>query len=152
MVAYPDLSPWPEAERDEAGPLLAVGWLERGHQYRQGAVSEVVIDALVAALVDPWQPYVSPGVHLCSLCRVSSGPRTVDYKGTVVALGQANLFVPGSRCVYVAPSSIIHYIDAHEYAPPDAFCTALLSCPPMRSVAYLRALLQNGARTLIQQR
>jgi hypothetical protein len=46
--------------------------------------------------------------------------------------------------LYAAPSLILHYIDAHEYAPPEAFCEAVLACPPMGSEAYLQAIIRNG--------
>jgi hypothetical protein len=48
------------------------------------------------------------------------------------------------RLLAVAPSLILHSMDAHEYAPPAAFCEAVLACPPMRSMDYLRAILKNG--------
>lgn len=57
-----------------------------------------------------------------------------------ISMGSTNLFVPGAAALYVAPSLILHYMDAHEYAPPAAFCQAVLQCPPMRSMAYLRAI------------
>ncbi len=43
--------------------------------------------------------------------------------------------------VYVAPSTIVHYIDAHGYAPPPAFCHAVFTCPPMRTMEYRHDLL-----------
>lgn len=67
-------------------------------------------------------------------------------QGGAVAIGGANLFVPGDGVIYAAPSTIIHYIDAHRYLPPAAFVAAVHACPPMRSPAYLKALLDNGMR------
>ena len=150
MTYFEDLSSYygdPYASRN----ILAVGWLERGRAYQKGAVEEEVVAALVKLLVDPWQPAVAGGWHACSFCRFSGGPGMLVYKGTKIRMGSANLYVPGDQCVYVTPSLIAHYMDAHEYAPPQPFCQALLACPPMRSMAYFRALLaSNEGRFLVR--
>ena len=57
-----------------------------------------------------------------------------------VALGASNLFVPTSEVLFVAPSLVVHYIDAHQYRPPDSFLDAVDGCAEMRSLEYLRAL------------
>jgi hypothetical protein len=74
----------------------------------------------------------------------------LEHGGLQIAMGANDLYVPGQGVVFVAPSLIAHYIDAHEYAPPAAFQDAVEACPPMRSVAYLRALLKNGPPLLFQ--
>ena len=61
---------------------------------------------------------------------------------------QRYLFVPGETCLYAAPSLVAHYVDAHEYRPPEAFLRAVRACPPMKSMAYLKAIRAFGARTL----
>ena len=57
-----------------------------------------------------------------------------------VTLGRDNVYIPTDGRVFVAPSLVIHYIDAHHYQPPDDFQAAVLNCPEMRSMAYLKAL------------
>jgi hypothetical protein len=42
----------------------------------------------------------------------------------------------------VAPGGILHYVEAHNYLPPEEFRRAVLECPPMTSRAYLAALLR----------
>lgn len=83
-------------------------------------------------LGDPWDPFGPHyrGQHTCELC----GGKW----------SKLNLFVPGTCAVYVAPELILHYIDAHEYAPPEEFCAALLACPEMNSSDYLSALARVG--------
>jgi hypothetical protein len=44
-----------------------------------------------------------------------------------------------------------HYIDAHEYCPPEEFQKAVLACPEMKSLAYMQALLETPARTWLQR-
>jgi hypothetical protein len=50
---------------------------------------------------------------------------------------------------FVCPELVTHYMNAHGYRPPEEFCRAMLACPPMRSMPYLKALLA-GARPLVQ--
>jgi hypothetical protein len=147
MACYEDLSGCPGFGAEHAGKLLAVGWLSPRRDYTRGEVEADFVNRLVDLLVDPWQPAVSPGRHACEFCRLTGGPSMIEYQGKkVLHIGQTNLFVPAEGFLYVAPSSILHYIDAHEYAPPPQFCRAVLDCPPMRSVQYLRAILTNGPR------
>ncbi len=135
-------TPWD----DNTGTIRAVGWLEREHDYSRGDVPREVMRALVPLLVDPWQPAVCAGVHRCSFCRFTGGPGTLRFESTTVAIGSSTLFVPGDGLVYAAPSLLVHYIDAHEYAPPTEFQQAVLNCPPMRSMAYLRAIRERAPR------
>ncbi len=116
--------------------LRAVGWLERGRAFSTGVVDERVFAKLVELLADPWQPMTAMGPHSCDLC---------VYRPD--AIGTANLFVPGDRLVYVCPELIVHYMNCHRYSPPPAFCDAVLACPPMRSMDYLKRLV-TAARPL----
>ena len=64
-------------------------------------------------------------------------------------MGVSNVYVPGNAVIYVAPSLVAHYVDAHEYQPPKEFMEAVLQCPPMRSMEYLRAIKSIGGSALI---
>jgi hypothetical protein len=119
---------------------IAVGWLEPVHAYAQGPVTREFAERLCDLLVDPWQIAVSMGRHACGFCCLTGGPATIHYQGRSVAIGNGEVLVPGESVVFVAPSSIIHYIDAHEYRPPDEFVEAVLRCPAMRSMEYFKQL------------
>lgn len=141
MTHIADLAPCNDLRLDAAKvPVLAVGWLDDAHPYTRGSVDRDDFDTLISLLANPWQPFVSAGRHACPFCRFSGGPARVGE----VTMGSANLFVPAEACVYVAPSLILHYIDAHGYAPPDAFWEAVRACPPMRSMAYLKRVAVLG--------
>jgi hypothetical protein len=72
-------------------------------------------------------------------------PRQIlERFGIEIRFGFSNLFVPAQNCIFVAPSMIAHYIDAHKYDPPAEFWHAVLNCPEMGSDAYKKALLANG--------
>jgi hypothetical protein len=131
--------------------FLAVGWLTRDKPFPTGEVSEEVFEKLCQLLVNPWNPAYPMGLHLCELCRFTGGTGTGQFKGfSVSGTSAASLFVPDDGVIYVSPSSIAHYIDAHAYQSPDEFCQAVLRCPSMRSVEYFKALLANGARELVK--
>jgi hypothetical protein len=144
---YQDLAVW-EALGKPTGSLLAVGWLEENHPYPSGSVDTAFFAALVELLRDPWQPAMFVGRHACELCAFSGGPSVLDYNGVRVELGRANLFVPAQGVAYVSPSLMVHYIDSHAYLPPDEFRAAVLACPPMRSMDYLRAVAALGLNKL----
>src|SRR5580765_7920700 len=100
--------------------LVSVGWLDAAHEYRRGSVPAAFFRALVTLLVEPWQPAALAGHGACEMCRFSGGPGALVFEGTTIGVGTNNLFVPAlDGRVFVAPSMIAHYVDAHDYAPPD---------------------------------
>ena len=142
MTFYYDLAPCPYFGKWEKS-LTAVGWLENGYEFVKGAVSEDFFTALVGLCVEPWQPLAVAGRQPCPFCRLTGGPGELIYRMTV-ALGTANLFVPGGERVFVAPTMVVHYIDAHEYAPPPEFQEAVLQCLKMKSFTYLKEMKVRG--------
>jgi len=144
VAHYDDLSPCDYFRLADTSRLLAIGWLERGHAFARGDVDREVMRRLVALAKDPWEPFVFLGWHDCDLCPEPEGPATFDFEGQRVAVGTSNLFIPGPRGVFVAPSLVLHTIDAHGYRPPQAFVDAVIACPPMGSAPYLAALRAAG--------
>ncbi len=139
MAVYEDLT-----VIHPSGRLITVGWLGRDSNYDRGEVSTAVFAKLVDMLADPWQPAERVGMHYCDLCRFTGGNPDLVFRGIHVRMGSANLYVPDEGCILVAPSLILHFIDAHDYAPPETFCAAVLACPPVRSPEYFRALIRGG--------
>ena len=117
--------------------ILAIGWIRRDTPFPTGSTPAPVTQKLADLCKNPWAPAASAGYHLCEVCQYDGPP----MKGEV--------YVPGRSCIYVAPTGILHYIAAHWYAPPAEFVQAVVDCPPMRSMEYKRALLQNGGRVLL---
>jgi hypothetical protein len=140
MAWYADLSPCDYYGAECASFLRAVGWLERGQPFATGPVEAAVYQRLVEMLKEAWQPGVWMGFHRCDLCLYEGEP------------GKRNLFLPSGGVVLVSPELVAHYMNAHGYRPPEEFCQAVLDCPPMRSMPYLKALLASGARPLVQGR
>lgn len=133
--------------------FIAAGWLATDCDYTKGDVSPEFFRALCRLLVNPWSPPIaSRGVHRCELCRFSGGASKYSFEGySFSAIGSSELFVPFDNRVYVAPVSIAHYIDCHGYCPPPEFQQAVLECPEMRSVRYLKLILDGGVRDWIRR-
>ena len=133
MTYYQDLSTcyyFGEGFGGQAELIVAVGWLSAREDYARGSVPAVARDRLASLLCEAWQPVSFLGSHTCQLC---GGARS-----------HRNLFLPGQGKVLVAPEGILHYIDNHGYLPPQEFIRAVLSCPPMGSQDYFRALVREG--------
>ena len=144
MAFYEDLAPCDYFGPEFAPRLRAVGWLEDGRAYRRGRIEARLVHKLALLLSEPWEHERSVDPHACSLCPFSGGPaefRFVRGAGMPpVPMGNRNLYVPGVDTLYVVPSFALHYIDAHEYAPPDAFTEAVWACPPVGSREYAEAV------------
>ena len=139
MAWFEDLSPCEYFGAEFSRALRAIGWLQTDRPFPTGPVDQKVYVRLVELLKDPWQPGVSMGLHQCDLCL---------YEGPT---GGRNLFVPAEGAVFVCPELVAHYMNAHGYRPPEVFCRAVLACPPMRSMPYLKALVAGGSRGLVRQ-
>lgn len=137
MAWYQDLGPCDYFGPECAPSLRAVGWLEAGRPFPTGRVDAPVYARLVELCKDPWEPSVVMGFHRCDLCLYDGRP------------GKRNVFVPAGDVVYACPELVTHYMNEHGYCPPDPFCAAVLTCPPMRSMAYYKALLAGGAKPLV---
>lgn len=133
MAWFADLAPIEYFGRELQTCLRAVGWLARDAEFVKGAVSRNFYVRLRQLVENPWQPMAAGGVHACELCQFEPE-----------AAATANVFVPNGKFIYVAPALILHYINAHGYAPPDEFCEAVLTCPDTRSMDYKRLLLASG--------
>lgn len=151
MAWFQDLEPCTYFGDEYADDLSAVGWLARGKPYASGEVPDEFFFKLGRLLKRPWAPIIFCGSHSCEFCRFTGGvgtrvttPRWSDVY--VPARSCVNLFVPGNGTIYVSPESIAHYVDAHEYRPPDEYIAAVLECPRMSSKEYFGAIRANGGR------
>lgn len=148
MARYEDLAPLDYFGEVDGARLVAIGWVESPEQCDGREVDAPLFEALVHLLLDPWQPFAMAGFHECTMCKYTGGPHSLKYGSMTVRLGANNLFVFGQDQVYVAPSTIVHYIDAHGYSPPQEFRMAVHATPPMRSVEYLKLVRHHGLHRL----
>lgn len=110
---------------------INVGWLDAEHAFTVGKVPTGLLEALSKQCRQRVRQ--TRGFHLCQLCARSaaSGPpeplRVRDSEGEFV-VGSAEIRVPSADgTVYAAPDMVVHYVSAHGYQPPDAFCRALMN-------------------------
>ena len=136
----------------DASRLRAIGWLEPGHSFPIGEVTHQEFASIFELAVEPWQPSRFLGFHDCGFCRFSEGPSSMVFGARRVEVGCNNLFVPAGDVVFVAPSMILHYVDAHGYRPPDEFLEAIEQCPRMGSREYLDALITAGGEGVLSRR
>ena len=116
--------------------------MRRAYRHRMAREARHISEQFFCKLKElcsaPWQPIVSGGFHCCELCQFDA-PRFSD-----------NVFVPYRGKIYVAPVAIVHYISTHWYRPPQIFVDAVLTCAPMHSMDYNKAMFANGGRSLVR--
>jgi hypothetical protein len=104
--------------------VLNVGWLDDTRDYNTAEPSSLFLEKLTKILeeVGEFDAHVNPirGTHTCNLC----GERKFESH----FLGSSELWIPATKVgnLYAAPSLIVHYIDAHNYKPPEEFIDAVL--------------------------
>jgi len=136
--------------------FLSIGWLNKTHSFRKGHAPKELITKLKYHLKYHWEPFSAVGLHECELCipRDESIPREYETPRVQVPTpnqnndiqnepfdikiptenrraGSRNLFIPFDNYLYIAPELILHYIESHEYYPPEVFIKAALCCPDM---------------------
>jgi hypothetical protein len=154
MSWYDDLAACDYFGAEHAARFKAIGWLEEGREFKCGRTDPRFVHKLVLLLGEPNPLEHSADPHFCTLCVFSRGPSEFHLFQSPgmpsVPMGNRNLFLPGSGFLYIAPSLILHYIDAHQYAPPEEFVKAVLECPPTRSQEYQKAVQANAPKGLFK--
>ena len=86
-------------------PLLAVGWLESGHNYPTGVCPPRVTERLAelrAKFAAAFPAFSFRGWHSCSMC---------DGGVELLRDSHINLFIPGLDVLYLTTGRADHYID-----------------------------------------
>jgi hypothetical protein len=115
---FGDLSPRYTKESrfsDRFKDYVCIGWLDSSHDFPKGDVPKEVVDKI--KLMDPYVR--TKGWHSCEFCIDEDDKRdsrsSTEYK------------VDGSGKTYCFPQMLIHYIEKHNYKPPQEFIDAVLS-------------------------
>ncbi len=121
-----DLTPYTYMNREPDINMLSVGWLDAEHEFTRGAVSEDVLDGILALCFKPVNQ--TRGFHQSPFLKSPSLGYPVEYKGQKMLLGSAEIAVSGrgGKC-YAAPNLIYHYIKDCGYLPPQEFLDALMN-------------------------
>lgn len=112
--------------------ILAVGWIDydKEPKFRDRKISFEIgkadidfLDKLKSVIkkADNYVDYM--GWHTCVLCKNNSEKCSL--------YGQ--IFLPYKGKIYVAPKGIVHYIEEHDYLPPNIFIEAIMNCDSILS-------------------
>ena len=126
---FADLTPYQYGYAMPRSNILNVGWLARGHAFPTGGVPHNFVSALRRLLASRENLY--RGYHTCEFC--PDPPVIVDSTGRRVSsppgetMGNGEIRVAGSRgTIYVAPALVAHYVQVHNYLPPEGFVRAVM--------------------------
>lgn len=140
------------------GPVIRVGWL--GPTYPGGTGDARECLPTLQRLNDSALVAGTRGWHMCHFCRdqqarqapITSWPPWYPATFEGRSLGDAELVVPGTDGqVFSVPNLIIHYIDAHNYRPPQDFvdaCRADLGPFGLTPAQIVEAILSQDQHTL----
>jgi hypothetical protein len=115
LAFFEDLTPYSYLHPEEELPgTMNVGWLDRDHPFPTSPTSEefrVKLGRLCQRRVKQTR-----GLHHCPFCKGKDRPGS-----------SAEMRVAHAGKVYAAPSLVHHYVEAHDYRPPDEFIAAVLA-------------------------
>jgi adenosylhomocysteine nucleosidase len=135
MTYIPDLSPYKYHAFPTEPNLLAVGWLDSTIPYPKGSVAKSSITKLIRFATQPVNR--TRGFHVCQFCN------TARSNGEIRVAGADGI-------VYAAPVLISHYIEKHEYKPPDQFLEALERMSEAGKKVAIISALERELRPLIE--
>ncbi len=128
-MRIPDLAPFTYGTPVVEGEL-AVGWLDGDEIETIGVIDpkrvrRLVVDRMTFAaghLQSGHEDWM--GMHTCSFCDGPTAPLRADRRAL---WGNGEFRVRGANgTVYVAPTLIAHYVEAHHYLPPQEYIDAVL--------------------------
>ena len=114
----------------ELAGVITVGWLDSAHLFNKGIVAADVIERLwhlieIRTITFDLHANIVRGIHPCNICNREIYRPTPDGKRTM--LGMSELWVPFLEKWFAAPTLIVHYIEEHEYRPPEIFIDAVMN-------------------------
>lgn len=122
MSYYADLTPYNYFAYTEKE--LNVGWLSKDHEFNKGDVPSGFIEKLKVYGEREYRIHQTKGFHGCDFCADKHH-------------GSNEIRIVGSDgIVYACPKLIIHYIEIHNYLPPQEFIDAVMNGPEPGSDGY----------------
>src|SRR5262245_20519946 len=123
MTFYSDLSEYTyHRSKSHRSRTKNVGWLEPGHQFERVKPARDTLDRLW----DFGKVSIAQmrGIHQCEFCHDESN--FTERYGETLLLGDSEIrvFSPDGN-IFAAPTLIYHYVNVHDYKPPDEFIKAL---------------------------
>jgi hypothetical protein len=128
-MRYSDLSKYTYTKLESKASLLNVGWIDMDAPFPMGSVPAQAIAKVESAI--PSRFNAMRGIHGCPFCADRERDIYANIDGKSTLLGMSEIWIPSqlSETVYIAPSLLLHYIEAHQYLPPREVVDALLALP-----------------------
>lgn len=127
MSYYPDLTPYNYFVYTEKE--LNVGWLSKEHEFKKGEVPEGFLEKLKIYDEREHRIHQTRGFHGCHFCQER------DFSGS-----SELRIVNSNGMTYASPALIVHYVEAHNYLPPQEFIDAVMNGPSPGSDEYKSAI------------
>jgi hypothetical protein len=130
---YEDLTKCDYFADERLNVMTAVGWLEKYKKFPSGKTKKKIYKKLCKLVVEAelWGTSHYMGYHECNICQ---------FQGFS---NNGELCIPYKNRIYVSPLSIVHYINAHNYKPPEEFYEAVKQCPPISSSRYQQKMIES---------
>lgn len=121
MAYYEDLTPYNFHHYSEKE--LNVGWLQKGQPFNIGEVPSGFLDNIKHYAEKPFTIFHTNSPHICEFCNEVEGNCELRIVGPGSSTSQDVL----DNVVYACPELIIHYIERHNYLPPQEFIEAVMN-------------------------
>lgn len=127
---FQDLTPYTYGPTEPKPNVLNVGWLSVDHTFAVKPPDKRLVEALRGLVASPVNLY--RGHHVCDVCpafptkligdgiSLPDPPREATGSGEIRLMGREGV-------TYVAPVLVLHYVVAHNYAPPQEFVEAAIA-------------------------
>lgn len=125
MTVYRDLTKYSHmVEPYEFDNVLNVGWIDPRGSFPIGVVSAPIKEALLNIAFGRFaaKPVVEPN-RAPPVCPACGGAVRIEREGRI--LTDSELWIPAEGKTYASPILVIHYIEAHNYLPPQEFLDAI---------------------------
>lgn len=117
MSYYADLTPYNYRHHSEKE--LCIGWLQKDQPFTKGDVPFLFIELLKKYNEQPFTVHHTRGWHGCDFCEKENMSGSHEIR-----------IVGADEKVYACPELIIHYIESHQYYPPQEFIDAVMKHGP----------------------
>lgn len=145
MTYIPDLSAYNYSTFPRDPKLLAIGWLDSSAPFSRGPVDTEFVNKLRRLAKNPVN--LCRGYHYCQFCERNPNDRFLEHHPR----GNGEIRVPGvNGIVYACPVLISHYIEKHQYRPPDEFLEAVAKAADATGKIAIIAALERELWPLIK--
>jgi hypothetical protein len=119
VTFFADLTPHSYVR--DSPPALNIGWLDQSRPFATGETSQQFRTRLKEICAKPI--YLHRGFHVCQFCLAvnANTPSNQERRGN----GQIRVRGTDGTC-YAAPTLVAHYVEVHNYKPPQQFVEAVL--------------------------